>query len=107
MKLVSLSDLLVFSKRRTSAYKLSSSSLSFPCGSDDKEFKCNTGDQVRSLDWGDPLEEELATHSSIRAWRIPWTQETGELQFMGSQKVDSTEQLSGFTHRHLYSTTAI
>ena len=35
----------------------------------------------------DPLEEVMATHSSILAWRIPWTEETGGLQFLGSQKV--------------------
>ena len=87
MKLVSLSDLLVFSKKRTSAYKLSPSSLSFPGGSDGKEFECNNGDQVRPLDWEDPLKEELTTHSSILAWRNPLTEERGELQFMGSQKV--------------------
>ena len=34
---------------------------------------------VRSLDWEDPLEKEMATHSSILAWRIPWTEEPGEL----------------------------
>ena len=39
--------------------------------------------QVRSLGWEDPLEKEMATHSSILAWRIPWTVEPGELQFMG------------------------
>ena len=33
--------------------------------------------RVRSLDWEDPLEEEMAAHSSIRAWRIPWTEEPG------------------------------
>ena len=37
--------------------------------------------------WEDPLEEEMATHSSIFAWRIPWTEEPGGLQCMGSQKV--------------------
>ena len=42
---------------------------------------------VRSLDWEDPLEERIATHSSILAWRIPWTEEPGGLQPMGSQKV--------------------
>ena len=36
----------------------------------------------------DPLEKEMATHSSILAWRIPWTEETGGLQFMGSQESD-------------------
>ena len=47
---------------------------------------------VRSLGWEDPLEKELATHSSILAWRIPWTVEPGGLQSMGSQR-DTTERL--------------
>ena len=42
---------------------------------------------VRSLGWEDPLEEEMATHSSILAWRIPWTEEPGGLQSTGSQRV--------------------
>ena len=42
---------------------------------------------VRSLGWEDPLEKEMATHSSILAWRIPWTEEPGELQSMGLQRV--------------------
>ena len=42
---------------------------------------------VRSLGWEDPLEEGMATHSSILAWRIPWTEEPGRLQSMGSQRV--------------------
>ena len=41
--------------------------------------------QVRSLGWEDPLEEEMATHSSILAWEIPWTEEPGGLQSRGSQ----------------------
>ena len=40
---------------------------------------------VRFLDQGDPLEKEMATHSSILAWEIPWTEEPGESQAMGSQ----------------------
>ena len=40
---------------------------------------------VQSLGWKDLLEEEMATHSSILAWRIPWTEEPGGLQSMGSQ----------------------
>ena len=40
--------------------------------------------QVQSLGWEDPLEKELATHSNILAWRIPWTEEPGRLEFMGS-----------------------
>ena len=43
--------------------------------------------QVQSLDWEDPLEEKMAIHSSILAWRIPWTEEPGGLQSMWSQKV--------------------
>ena len=43
--------------------------------------------QVQALGWEDPLEKEMATHSSILAWKIPWTEEPGELQFMGSQRV--------------------
>ena len=42
---------------------------------------------VQFLDWEDPLEEGMATHSSILAWRIPWTEEPGGLQSMGSQRV--------------------
>ena len=42
---------------------------------------------IRSLGQEDPLEEGMATHSSILAWRIPWTEELGGLQSMGSQKV--------------------
>ena len=43
--------------------------------------------QVRSLGQKDPLEKEMATHSSIYAWKIPWTEEPGGLQIMGSQRV--------------------
>ena len=43
--------------------------------------------QVRSLGWEDPLEKEMATHSSTLAWKIPWTEEHGRLQSMGLQRV--------------------
>ena len=43
--------------------------------------------QVQSLGWGDSLEKEMATHSSILAWKIPWMEEPGRLQSMGSQRV--------------------
>ena len=43
--------------------------------------------QVQSLDWEDPLEKGMATHSSILAWKIPWAEEPGGLQSMGSQRV--------------------
>ena len=42
---------------------------------------------VQSLGWEDPLEKGMAIHSSILAWRIPWTEEPGGLQFMGLQRV--------------------
>ena len=45
---------------------------------------------VRFLGREDPLEKEMATHSSIPAWRIPWTEEPGRLQSMGSQESDMT-----------------
>ena len=43
--------------------------------------------QVQSLGQDDPLGEEMATHSSILAWRSPWTEESGSIQFMGLQRV--------------------
>ena len=43
--------------------------------------------QVQFLGQEDPLDKEMATHSSVLAWRIPWTEEPGELQSMGSQRV--------------------
>ena len=58
--------------------------------------------RVRSLGWEDPLDEGMATHSRILAWRIPWTEEPGELQSMGSQELDTTERLT-LSHFHLLS----
>ena len=49
---------------------------------------------IQSVGWEDPLEKEMATHSSIRAWRIPWTEEPGRPQSMGLQELDTTEQLN-------------
>ena len=51
--------------------------------------------RVQSLGWEDPLEKEMATHSSTLAWRIPWTEEPGRLQSTGSQRVGT--QLSDLT----------
>jgi len=51
-----------------------------------KNQVANAGD-IRSLGWEDPLEEGMATHSSILVWRIPWTEEAGGLRSMGSQRV--------------------
>ena len=49
---------------------------------------------VRSLGWEDPLEEGIATHSSVLAWRISWTEEPGRLQSRGGKQSDTTEQLT-------------
>jgi len=56
--------------------------------------------QVRSLGWEDPLEKGMATHSSILAWRIPWTEEPGGLQSMGSQRVGHDGVTNTFTFIH-------
>ena len=53
-----------------------------------KNLPANIGDVVQSLGREDPLEKEMATHYSILAWIIPWTEEPGELQSMGSQESD-------------------
>ena len=52
-----------------------------------KESAYNVGDLGSIPGWEDPLEKGMATPSSILAWRIPWTEEPGRLQFVGSQRV--------------------
>ena len=56
--------------------------------------------RVRTLGWEDPLEEGMTTHSSILAWRIPWTEEPGGLQSMGHKVSDLTEQLNN-NNKHM------
>ena len=60
--------------------------LGFPGGSVVKNLPTNAGDVGLISGWEDPLEKEMATHSSILAWEIPWTEEPGGLQPMGSQR---------------------
>ena len=60
--------------------------LSFPGGSAVKNLPAKQETRVQSLGWEDPLEKGMATHSSALAWRIPWTEEPGRLQAMGSPK---------------------
>ena len=55
--------------------------------------------QVRSLGWGDPLEKEMATHSSILAWRIPWTEDLAGYSPRGCKESDTIERL----HFHFHS----
>ena len=59
----------------------------FPGGSEGKESPAMQGTQLQSLDQDDPSEKGTATHSSILAWRIPWTEEPGGLQSKGLQRV--------------------
>ena len=54
--------------------------------------------RIQSLSQDDPLEKEMANHSSILVWEIPWTEEPGGLQSMGLQRV-TTEQLSTLVHQ--------
>ena len=64
--------------------------MGFPTGSVVKNLSANAGtarDMVLFLGWEDLLEEEMATHSSILARILPWPEEPGRLQFMGSQRV--------------------
>ena len=65
--------------------------MDFPGSLMEKKPPANAGDLqetwVQSLDWEDSLEEEMATHSSVLAWRIPWTEKPGGLQWIGWQRV--------------------
>ena len=71
----------------TSLSFLSFSNIGFLSGSVVKNLPEMQETRVRSLGWEDPLEKEMATHSSILAWKIPWTEELGWLLSMGSQRV--------------------
>ena len=64
--------------------------MGFPRSSVGKESAGNAGDLGLIPGREDPLEKETATHSSILAWRIPWTEEPDRLQSMGSQELDLT-----------------
>ena len=64
--------------------------MGFLGGSVVKNPPANAGDRVQSVGREDPLEEEMAAHFSILAWRIPWTEEPGMLQSTGSQESETT-----------------
>ena len=64
--------------------------VSFPSSPVGEESACTQETRVQPLGQEDPLEKEMAVHSSILAWRIPWTEKPGGLQFMGSQESDKT-----------------
>ena len=61
--------------------------MGFPTGSDGKDSACSVGDLGSISGQEDTMEEKMATHSSILAWRIPWIEEAGGLQSMGLQRV--------------------
>ena len=62
--------------------------------------------EVRSLRQEDPLEEDMAAHSSVLTWRIPWTEEPGGLQSMGSQRVGHSQASKRvYTHTHTHTHT--
>ena len=61
--------------------------VGFPGVSESKVFACNAGDMGSIPGSGRSLEKEMATHSSTRAWKIPWMEEPGGLQPLGSQRV--------------------
>ena len=76
----------------------------FPGGSDGKVSVYNAADLVRSLGWEDPLEKEMAIHSSTIAWKIPWTEEPVRLQSMGSQRVGH-DWAASFTFFYIFTLT--
>ena len=75
------------SREKREMKRADSESLYLCCSVAGKVYQCFRKKRVRSLGWEDPLEEDTATHSSILAWRIPGTKETGRLQSIGSQRV--------------------
>ena len=68
--------------------------MGFPSGSDSEESACNAGDSGSVPELGRSPGGGNSYHFSILAWRIPWTEEPGGLQSMGSQKLDMTEQVT-------------
>ena len=79
--------------RRSRDCRRFSNVLDFPGGSDGKASACNAGDLGLSNGREDALEKEMATHSSIRAWRIPWTEEPGRHSPWSRIESDTTELL--------------
>ena len=65
----------------------------FPGGSEGKASACDARDLVRSLGWEDPLEKEMATHSSTLAWKIPWMEKPVGYSLWGCKESDTTERL--------------
>ena len=69
-------------------------SVGFPNGSDSKESACNAGDPGSIPGRGDPLEKRMTIHSSILAWRIPWTEELVAYSLWGRKEANTTERVT-------------
>ena len=79
--------------------------IGFSGGASGKEFTCQCRrlkSQVPSLSQEDPLEKEMATHSSIVGWKIPWSEEAGSLQPRGHKESDTTERTHAHMHTHTH-----
>ena len=98
----SVSQLYFFYDKNNVSVKIFIISMGFPVGSNGKESACNARDSLNSYVGKIPLEEGMATHSSILAWRIPWTEELGRLQSMGSQRVRHDWVTNTYTHIHIH-----
>ena len=87
-----MSNASIFTSVYEVNFSIGNTFMGFPAGTSGKEPACQYRRHKRcgfdgSLGQEDPLEESMATHSSILAWRIPWTEEPGGLQLVGSQRV--------------------
>ena len=76
--------------------------MGFPGGSEVNNSPVVQETQVRSLGWEEPLEKEMATNSSILAWRIPWTEGPGGCSPWGHKESNMTEQLNNNSNYHIY-----
>ena len=76
--------------------KLLNEILGFPGGATVKNPPAKQETQVRSLGGEDPLEQEMATHADILAWEVPWTEEPGGLQSLGSHRVRHVFSITSF-----------
>ena len=91
----------LYSFRNSRKCKLVHRDIDFPGGSVVKNLPAMQElqeTQVWSLGWEDPLEKDMVTHSSILAWKIPWTEEPGRLQSVGSQRVRHDWATNTFTN---------
>ena len=93
---VVMSTLLTFFKVLSVSHLVLSNSLrpKDQTQSDSKESACNAGDLGSILGWEEPLEKGMATHSSILAWRIPWTEELAGYSPWGYKELDTSERLT-------------